>query len=79
MRPTVLVVDDHDGFRACARELLEAEGFEGVAEAPDAKSAVAEGAKLHPDGVLLDVQLPDLDDGVRASELSVPAIRELVS
>jgi FixJ family two-component response regulator len=28
MRKTVLIVDDHDGFRDSARALLEAEGFE---------------------------------------------------
>ena len=27
MRPTVLIVDDHEGFRQSASALLEAEGF----------------------------------------------------
>ena len=31
MRPTVLIVDDHEDFRASARALLELQGFE-VAE-----------------------------------------------
>lgn len=66
MRRTVLIVDDHCGFRACARELLEAEGFEVVGEAADAASAIAAVRELRPDIVLLDVQLPDLD-GVQAS------------
>ncbi len=30
---TVLIVDDHPSFRASARELLEAEGYEIVGEA----------------------------------------------
>jgi DNA-binding NarL/FixJ family response regulator len=63
---TVLIVDDHGGFRASARELLEAEGFEVVGEAADAASAIEATRTLKPDLVLLDVQLPDLD-GVRAS------------
>ena len=59
--PTVLVVDDHEGFRARARMLLEAEGYDVVAEAADGASAVAAAQQLKPDFVLLDVQLPDLD------------------
>jgi DNA-binding NarL/FixJ family response regulator len=31
----VLIVDDHAAFRASARALLEAEGFEVVGEAAD--------------------------------------------
>ena len=40
MDETILIVDDHPGFRACAREFLEAEGFEVVGEAGDATSAI---------------------------------------
>jgi DNA-binding NarL/FixJ family response regulator len=57
----VLVVDDHAGFRSCASELLQAEGFEVVGEAEDGASALARAAELVPDLVHLDVQLPDLD------------------
>jgi DNA-binding NarL/FixJ family response regulator len=58
---TVLIVDDHPSFRASARTLLEAEGYEIVGEAEDGASAVSAAHALHPDLVLLDVQLPDLD------------------
>jgi hypothetical protein len=35
MRRSVLIVDDHAGFRSAARELLEAAGFEVVGDAAD--------------------------------------------
>jgi DNA-binding NarL/FixJ family response regulator len=57
----VLVVDDHAGFRTCASELLQAEGFDVVGEAEDGASALALAAELVPELVLLDIQLPDLD------------------
>jgi len=58
---TVLIVDDHPSFRASARTLLEAEGYEIVGEAENGAAAVEAVKKLKPDLVLLDVQLPDLD------------------
>ena len=59
MTRTVLIVDDHPSFRATARAVLEAEGFEVVGEASDGAEAVELAAALHPEVVLLDVQLPD--------------------
>ncbi len=61
MSVTVLIVDDHPSFRASARTLLEAEGYDVVGEAKNGESAVAAVRDLHPDLVLLDVQLPDID------------------
>jgi DNA-binding NarL/FixJ family response regulator len=58
---TVLIVDDHPSFRSSAHALLEAEGFEVVGEAEDGASALEAAERLHPDVVLLDVQLPDID------------------
>ncbi len=70
MPPTVLIVDDHPSFRATARVLLEAEGFHVVGEAADGASAMSEAARLHPEVVLLDVQLPDTDGFQIAAALS---------
>lgn len=61
VRPTVLVVDDHEGFRSSARALLEAEGFTVVGEAADGAAAIAAVRALHPSVVLLDIVLPDSD------------------
>ena len=59
MSRRVLIVDDHAGFRASARRMLEAGGFEVVGEADDGATAVEAAQRLDPDLVLLDVQLPD--------------------
>jgi len=58
---TVLIVDDHSGFRSLARALLEADGFDVIGEAADGASALAAAKRLRPALVLLDIQLPDLD------------------
>ena len=59
--PTVLIVDDHAAFRAVARALLEADGYEVVGEASDGRAGLDAVALLQPDVVLLDVRLPDGD------------------
>jgi DNA-binding NarL/FixJ family response regulator len=58
--PTVVIVDDHPSFRASARAMLEAGGFEVIAEAADGSTALELLHRLRPDVVLLDVQLPDM-------------------
>ncbi len=61
MRARVLIVDDHDDFRASASALLEAEGFTVVGGVADGAAAAGAVERLRPDVVLLDVQLPGLD------------------
>jgi DNA-binding NarL/FixJ family response regulator len=70
MATTVLIVDDHEAFRASARLLLESEGFEVVGEAADGGSAIEQTISLAPDLILLDVQLPDIDGFEVASRLT---------
>jgi DNA-binding NarL/FixJ family response regulator len=70
---TVLIVDDHDGFRRDARALLEADGFEVVGEAADGESAMAAVEQLRPLLVLLDIQLPDIDGFEIAARLAETA------
>jgi len=59
MVATALLVDDHAGFRAQARVLLAAAGFDSVVEAQDAAGALETARTHHPQVILLDVQLPD--------------------
>jgi DNA-binding NarL/FixJ family response regulator len=59
MQRSVLIVDDHGGFRAFARALLQSEGFAVVGEVGDGAAAMRAVQELDPDVVLLDVQLPD--------------------
>jgi DNA-binding NarL/FixJ family response regulator len=61
MKRTVLIVDDHAGFRASARRVLEAGGYSVIAEAADGSSGVTAAAESRPDLALVDVQLPDFD------------------
>lgn len=67
---TVLIVDDHPGFRACIHRLLEAEGFEVIGEASTGASGLHSARELHPDLVLLDVGLPDFDGFEVAARLT---------
>ena len=61
MRPTLLIVDDHAGFRVSARRLLEADGFAVVGDAEGVGLALSAVATLSPDVVLVDIGLPDGD------------------
>jgi DNA-binding NarL/FixJ family response regulator len=70
MRTTVLIVDDHDDFRASASALLEAEGFTVVGDAVDGVAALAAVERLRPEVVLLDVQLPGADGFDVAAQLA---------
>jgi DNA-binding NarL/FixJ family response regulator len=72
-RPTILVVDDHGGFRATARRLLERDGWSVIGEAADGLTGLAAAASLAPDVVLLDIGLPDVDGFAVAERLAARA------
>ncbi|MBC7307403.1 MAG: response regulator transcription factor [Dietzia sp.] len=67
MGHTVLIVDDHADFRASARAMLEAAGFDVVGDATTGVEALAQAQRLEPTLVLLDIKLPDLD-GISVAE-----------
>lgn len=78
MAASVLIVDDHPGFRATARRLLESEGYSVVGEAADGASALEAVRELKPEIVLLDVQLPDLDGFAVAGRLTDEGTRSAI-
>jgi two-component system response regulator FimZ (fimbrial Z protein) len=59
------LIDDHDLFRAALDASLRGFGFDTVAEGADARAMFAVIDRLHPELVLLDLQLP-LMDGLTA-------------
>lgn len=67
----LLIVDDHAPFRTFVHQMLDAEGFDVTGEAADGESALVEVDRLHPDVVLLDVQLPGIDGFEVATRLSL--------
>jgi CheY-like chemotaxis protein len=82
MRPSVLIVDDHEDFRRSARALLQAEGFAVVGEAGDGAEAIAKARDFRPDVVLVDIQLPDLDGFAVAERIAAwpdPPVVVLIS
>jgi DNA-binding NarL/FixJ family response regulator len=70
VRKTILIVDDHPSFRASARRMLEADGYDVVGEAADGTSAIDAVRELQPDVVLLDIRLPDVEGFQVAEQLA---------
>ena len=74
---TALVADDDEGMRLLVRLALEDEGWV-VEEAQDGAGAVRAAARLRPDIVLLDVEMPELDGFETCAKLrSVPASEDI--
>jgi DNA-binding NarL/FixJ family response regulator len=70
MPVSVLIVDDHAGFRTMARAVLTDGGFDIVGEVANAESALDAARRLHPDCVLVDVHLGDADGFAVADALA---------
>jgi DNA-binding NarL/FixJ family response regulator len=76
----ILIADDHALFRDSLRSLLEAHGLEVVGEAKDGREACELARQLHPDVVLMDLSMPEVD-GLAATRLisaELPAVKVVV-
>jgi CheY-like chemotaxis protein len=62
---TILVVDDYSDNRTLLSAWLRAKGFK-VVEAEDGKAGVLQANRAHPDLILMDLAMPELD-GVEAT------------
>jgi len=70
---TVLVVDDQAPFRRAALAvLMMTDGFESIAEAESGEDAVDVAGRLHPDLVLMDINLGGIN-GIEATRRIVAA------
>jgi DNA-binding NarL/FixJ family response regulator len=74
----VLVVDDQALIRQAVSGILrQAEGIEVVGEGATGVAAIAQTALLHPDVVLMDIRMPELDGiDATASICSDPALAQ---
>ena len=68
---SVLLVDDQALARSGFRLILDAQDdLEVVGEAEDGRAAIEQAARLHPDVVLMDVRMPEVD-GIAATKTIV--------
>jgi DNA-binding NarL/FixJ family response regulator len=77
----ILVVDDHPAFRRMVCTFLEQNsGWEVCGEASDGWEAVKRTTELHPDIIIMDLDMPRLNglEATRQIHKILPAIRILI-
>jgi DNA-binding NarL/FixJ family response regulator len=77
---TILLVDDHDLFRAGLRTVLTEHGMRVVGEAASGEQALAACAEHTPDIVLMDVRMPGMGGAEATRQLAqtMPSARVLM-
>jgi DNA-binding NarL/FixJ family response regulator len=76
----VLVVDDHSLFRDGLISLLKAADYDVIGEAGDGESAVREALRLHPDLILMDINMPRMNglDALRLIRGKLPETKVVI-
>ena len=77
----VLIADDHPVFRFGLRTLLKADpAMEVVGEATNGEEAIAQAASLHPDVILMDLNMPGMNgiEAIRRIQADHPQVHILV-
>lgn len=76
---TVLIADDHAAIRTGLRMILSnAENIEVIGEAADGHAALQNAQALHPDVILMDLQMPNFDGIAATKELAQRGMNVLV-
>ena len=76
----VLIADDHPVFRFGLRTLLKADpAMEVVGEATNGEEAIAQASSLHPDVILMDLNMPGMNgiEAIRRIQADHPQVHIL--
>src|SRR5262245_3358673 len=76
----LLLADDHRMLRGGLRRSMVDEGFDVLAEAEDGAEAVRLASELHPDVVLMDVSMPEMNgiEATRRIHGALPEVRVIM-
>ena len=76
----IIIADDHALFRDGLRSLLSTRGHEIVGEAKNGREAIDLARRFHPDIVLMDVQMPEVDGltATRTLTAELPEVKVII-